>query len=185
MARRSFSAYATVPASYDEEGRRADGRRQILGYSRAIQGGADQARARAARRMAIARDPGILEREAREENVQASQAAGTFDYLRDRYNRRAGNMEMDEQGNIRPRTVEAAPPSDEVTIPAAGGGYKTVKRPGPTPARLPAYLKRPKGQEEAERVAAEAVPPAAYDVSPAGLTGLLAQARRRRPLVMR
>ncbi len=40
---------------YDEDGRRADGRRQIKGYSFEKQGGADEARARAGKRVDDAR----------------------------------------------------------------------------------------------------------------------------------
>jgi hypothetical protein len=91
-------------ARYDSEGYRSDGRRQILGYSRAVQGGADEARARATMRREEAYNPALKAANQRARNVMLSKARGDFNEIRDRYNQEAEDVEMDRQGNIKKKT---------------------------------------------------------------------------------
>lgn len=95
-------------ARYDDQGYRnlpridTSPRRQILGYSRAVQGGADEARARANQRIAEGWNPSLRLAAQRARNVAMAKASGTFDATREAYNeagQKAG-VEMDEAGNI-------------------------------------------------------------------------------------
>lgn len=98
-------------ARYDAEGYNARGQRQILGYSRQVQGGADAARARAAQRLYESQDHlyedgrQIAARRQRERRVSEAKADGTFDETREAYNEEAADMgspaRMDQAGGIR------------------------------------------------------------------------------------
>lgn len=94
-------------ARYDEQGYRnlpridSTPRRQILGYSRAVQGGADEARARANQRIAEGWNPSLRLAAQRARNVAMSKASGTFDAIREAYNQNGTNpYQMDASGNI-------------------------------------------------------------------------------------
>jgi hypothetical protein len=151
---------------YDAEGYNPKGRRQILGYSRLAQGGADQARARAAERLALARDPSLASAQRRSRNVAEAKAEGSFDETRETYNEegQAAGVEMDKVGTIRrkaPQTVMAKP-------------YQYLP---PKPARsTPMSMARPAGQKVAETVAM---------TEPAGLLDMARKARRKGTLVIR
>lgn len=151
---------------YDAEGYNSKGRRQILGYSRAVQGGADQARARAEQRLAMARDPSLANAQRRSRRVAEAKAEGSFDETRETYNEEAeaAGVEMDKAGSIRrkaPQTVMGKP-------------YQYMP---PKPARsTPMSLARPAGQKVAETVAM---------TEPAGLLDMARKARRRNTLVVK
>lgn len=150
---------------YDAEGYNSRGRRQILGYSRLVQGGADQARARAEQRLALARDPGLAATMARSRRVAQAKAEGTFDDTRQAYNEegQAAGVEMDEAGTIRrkPKTILAT---------------ETAYTP-PKPARAtPMSYARPAGQQIADTVAM---------TEPQGLLAMARKARRRNTLVVK
>lgn len=133
-------------ARYDQDGYNARGRRQILGYSRAVQGGADEARARANQRIAEGWNPSLRFAAARARNVAMSKQAGTFQGTREAYNEEAqamgSNAEMDAAGNIvrRPASVMEQP-----------NKYAPAK---PKPARAtPMSYARPASQQIADTIA--------------------------------
>lgn len=138
-------------ARYDSEGYRmlpgidSAPRRQVLGYSRAVQGGADEARARANQRIAEGRNPSLRFAAARARNVAMSKQAGTFDAIREAYNQNGQNpYQMDFQGNI----------SKGVNV-GAGADRKYSDGPAkPKPARAtPMSYARPASQRVADVVA--------------------------------
>lgn len=151
---------------YDADGYNSRGRRQILGYSRLAQGGADQARARAEQRLAMARDPSLASAQRRSRKVAEAKAEGSFDETRETYNEKgqSAGVEMDEAGTIRrkaPQTVMGKP-------------YQYMP---PKPARAkPMSMARPAGQKVAETVAM---------TEPAGLMDMARKARRRGTLVVK
>lgn len=156
-------------ARYDSQGYRSDGRRQILGYSRLAQGGADQARARAAERNALARDPSLANAMQRRRRIQEAKADGSFDETREAYNEEGSESgaEMDSQGNIsqKPKTV-------------IGQENKYVK---PAPARSsPMSMARPASQR-----LADAVGEASGMATPGGLAEMVRKARVRKTKVAR
>ena len=153
-------------ARYDADGYNSRGRRQILGYSRAVQGGADQARARAEQRLAMSRDPSLASAQRRSRKVAEAKAEGSFDEIRETYNEegQVAGVEMDKEGAIRrkaPQTVMGKP-------------YQYMP---PKPARsTPMSMARPAGQKVAETVAM---------TEPAGLLDMARKARRKGTLVIR
>jgi hypothetical protein len=157
-------------ARYDSEGYNRQGRRQIFGYSRQVQGGADAARARANQRLYESQDhlyeDGRSIRAARQraQRVAAAKVEGDFTPIRDTYNKEAqasgANVEMDNSGTIRrkPKTY------------TSGTGLT------PKPARSrPMSFKRPADQG----VLSEAVD------STSDLLSLARKARRRGTLVVK
>jgi hypothetical protein len=147
-------------ARYDAEGYNARGRRQILGYSRAVQGGADEARARANQRIAEGWNPSLRFARQRAQRVAEAKAAGTFGATREAYNEGAdeAGMEMDMAGNI------AAKPKASVMAKP----YQYVP---PRPVRsTPLNYQRPADQRVADIVGM---------ASPTGLINMARQARRR------
>ncbi len=160
-------------ARYDADGYNSRGRRQILGYSRAVQGGADQARARANQRVYESQDHlyedgrSIQAARQRAQRVARAKHEGTFEETKDAYNEEAQNVgadvAMDEAGTIR-RKPKA--------ILATSTTYTPKK-----PARAtPMSMARPAGQKVAETVAM---------TEPAGLMDMARKARRRNTLVIR
>lgn len=161
---------------YDAEGYNNQGRRQILGYSRAVQGGADQARARANQRVYESQDHlyedgrSIQAARQRAQRVARAKHEGTFEETKDAYNEEAQDMgseaAMDNSGTIRP-----SPP--KVNVGYTGSTAYTPKK----PARAkPMSMARPAGQQVAETVAM---------TEPAGLMDMARKARRRNTLVIR
>lgn len=152
-------------ARYDESGYRRDGRRQILGYSRAVQGGADEARARANQRIAEGWNPALRFGRQRAERVAQAKAAGTFNATREAYNEEgeAAGVEMDAQGNI-----SRTPKPSVLAKP-----YQYLP---PRPARSsPLNYQRPASQRVADIVGM---------ASPGGLLDMARKARRRGTLVI-
>jgi hypothetical protein len=107
-----------MAARYDLDGQNSRGQRQILGYSRAVQGGADAARARANQRIYEAQDhmyedgADVRARRERMQRVATAKKSGEFDSIRDTYNMEADDTVMDRQGNIgsRPKAYLSAGP---------------------------------------------------------------------------
>ena len=163
-------------ARYDSEGYRqlpgidSSPRRQILGYSRAVQGGASAARERAARRVYDTQDhlyesEGSLSATAnRARNVMMSKARGDFNEIRDRYNNEAEDVEMDRQGTIKKKTPAPILKQENKYAPA-----KPVARATPM-----SYM-RPAGQNIADTVGM---------TTGGGLLGMAQRARRRNTLVI-
>ena len=152
-------------ARYDSEGYRADGRRQILGYSRQVQGGIDEARARASQRRAEGWNPAMRFARQRERRVAEAKMEGTFDETRDAYNKEASpaGVEMDKAGTIRRKPT-----------PVLEQENKYVK---PAPARAtPMSLARPASQRLAETVGM---------TTGEGLLDMARKARRRGTLVIK
>jgi hypothetical protein len=150
-------------ARYDSEGYRKDGRRQTLGYSRLAQGGADQARARAEERVAMSRDPSLMNAQRRSRRVAEAKAEGTFNNTRDAYNEEGqdAGVEMDNSGNIRKKTM--------VNVGYTGDTAYTPKK----PARAePMSMARPISQR------LDAIGSEAAGMATAG--GLAEMARRAR-----
>lgn len=165
MARYNSEGYRQLP------GIDRGPRRQILGYSRLAQGGADQARARANQRLYESQDhlyeDGRSIREARQraQRVSLAKKEGSFDETSEAYNEegQAAGVEMDEAGTIR-RKPKA--------ILATSTTYTPKK-----PARsTPMSMARPAGQKVAETVAM---------TEPAGLMDMARKARRKGTLVIR
>ena len=161
---------------YDPQGYRqlrgidSSPRRQILGYSRLAQGGADQARARAEQRLALARDPAAANAQRRSRRVAEAKADGTFDETRDDYNEegQAAGMEMDKSGNIRKKTM--------VNVGYTGDTKYTPKK----PASMPALdYSRPAGQR-----ITDAMNEASDMSKPEGLLDMAKKARRRNTYVI-
>lgn len=159
---------------YDQQGYRqlrgidSSPRRQILGYSRLAQGGADQARARAEQRLALARDPAAANAERRSRRVAEAKAEGTFDETRDAYNDEGldAGVEMDKSGNIK-RKPQSILKTKTAYTPTA-------------PASMPALdYSRPAGQR-----IADAVNEASDMSKPAGLLDMAKKARRRNTYVI-
>ena len=146
---------------YDDEGYRSDGRRQILGYSRAVQGGADQARARAEQRLAMARDPSLAASMRRSRRVAEAKAEGSFDSIREEYNKDTTSPhKMDSAGNI---------------VKGVNVGYTGSTSYTPKPARsTPMSFKRPVDQGSTADTVAMTTP-----------EGLLDMARKARTYVRR
>lgn len=162
-------------ARYDEQGYRRDGRRQILGYSRAVQGGADAARARANARVYDAQDhlyegEGSLTRaNQRARRVAAAKESGAFDGIREAYNNPQRETQMDEAGNIVRGVNVGAPKTGkyiEMTSPRMGA---KMERPMTIPYR-------PYGQRVNDIV---------DTTSPTGLMSMAQRARRKGTLVIR
>lgn len=161
-------------ARYDSQGYRqlrgidSSPRRQILGYSRLAQGGADQARARAEERLAMARDPAAANAQRRSRRVAEAKAEGTFDETRDAYNEEGqdAGVEMDKSGNIKrkPQSI-----------------LKTKTAYTPTPAaKMPALdYSRPAGQR-----ITDAMNEASDMSKPEGLLDVAKKARRRNTYVI-
>jgi hypothetical protein len=160
---------------YDDEGYRSDGRRQILGYSRQVQGGADEARARANQRVYESQDhlytDGRSLRDARQraQRVAKAKQEGSFESTKETYNEEAAdmgsNVAMDNSGTIR----RSPPKGNE--------GYTGSTAYTPKPARAkPMSMARPAGQKIAETVAM---------TEPEGLLDMARKARRRNTLVIR
>jgi hypothetical protein len=156
-------------ARYDSQGYRSDGRRQILGYSRQAQGGADQARARAEQRAAEGWNPSLRNARRRRERVDEAKEDGTFNETRDTYNEEgeAAGVEMDNSGNIRqkPKPILAA---------------KTEYTPKKPARSTPLSYARPASQR-----LADAVDEASGMASPGGLAEIARKARVRRTKVAR
>jgi hypothetical protein len=155
-------------ARYDAEGYNARGRRQILGYSRAVQGGADEARARANQRIAEGWNPSLRFARQRAQRVAEAKAAGTFDATREAYNQNGQNeYQMDAAGNI----------SKGVNVGYAGDNAKPYQYVPPKPVRsTPLNYQRPADQRVADIVGM---------ASPTGLINMARQARRRGTLVIK
>lgn len=159
---------------YDSEGYNSRGRRQILGYSRLAQGGADQARARANQRLYESQDHlyedgrSIQAARQRAQRVARAKKEGSFNETREAYNEegQAAGVEMDEAGTIRRKRPM-------VNVGYTGSTAYTPKK----PARAePMSYARPAGQKIAETVAM---------TEPAGLLDMARKTRRRNTLVIR
>jgi hypothetical protein len=157
----------------DSEGYNSKGRRQILGYSRLAQGGADAARARANQRVYESQDHlyedgrSIQAARQRAQRVARAKHEGTFEETKDTYNEEAADMgsdvAMDNAGTIT-RKKRA-----DYTAPTA----YTPKKPARS---TPMSMARPAGQKVAETVAM---------TEPAGLMDMARKARRRGTLVVK
>lgn len=155
-------------ARYDEQGYRnlpridAAPRRQILGYSRIAQGGADQARARANQRIAEGWNPSLASARLRAQRIAEAKAAGTFDATREAYNQNGQNeYQMDSSGNIH----------KGVNVGYAGDNAKPYQYVPPRPVRsTPLNYQRPADQRVADIVGM---------ASPSGLLDMARKARRR------
>lgn len=105
-------------ARYDADGYRADGRKRISGYSREIQGGADEARARS---------------DARRES---------------KYTNRLPDRGVAAQIAAQPAMRQVSTGRQGVVVPSYGGGTKTVMPQAKATPRedLPATIQRPAEQ---------------------------------------
>ena len=162
---------------YDDEGYRSDGRRQILGYSRQVQGGADEARARANQRVYESQDhlytDGRSLRDARQraQRVAKAKQEGSFESTKETYNEEAAdmgsNVAMDNSGTIR-----RSPPKGNEGY--TGSTAYTPKKPARS---TPMSFKRPVDQgSTADTVAM---------TTGEGLLDMARKARRRNTLVIR
>lgn len=147
-------------ARYDADGYRADGRKRISGYSREIQGGADEARAR-----------GDARRERQYTNRLQDRGIGT---QMEQFRNPDGSIRADRG----------------VTVPSFGGGTKTVMPTTKVTPRekLPSTIRRPdmetEGMEKAGEMVDKMTPTSSYTGSLNRMFDEL-RSKKRRAKVMR